>query len=140
MALITLIYGSSATDSFSETELVPLLQKAREKNSRLNVTGMLLYRDGNFLQVLEGEAETVEGLYETISKDPRHRSVLTFMKRTIPEREFSEWQMGFVNLGDVDASQLPGYSDYLDVPLDSDSFKQDGFAATFLGVFKQIVR
>lgn len=57
---IMLIYGSSSTDRFSEADLVPLLQQAREKNQRLNVTGMLLYRDGNFLQVLEGERETVD--------------------------------------------------------------------------------
>lgn len=139
--LTMLIYGSSATDRFSEADLVPLLQQAREKNQRLNVTGMLLYRDGNFLQVLEGERGTVEALYETIAKDPRHRSLLVFLKRPISEREFNEWEMGFANLAEVDADQLPGFTSYLETPLDSDQFSQEeGFAYTFLSVFKQIVR
>lgn len=138
---IMLIYGSSSTDRFSEADLVPLLQQAREKNQRLNVTGMLLYRDGNFLQVLEGERETVDSLYETIARDPRHRSLLVFLKRPITQRQFSDWQMGFANLRDVDVTQLPGYSSFMDTPLDSDRFRsEDGFAYMFMNVFRQIVR
>ena len=60
MSLITLIYGSAAVDPFTEPELIALLEKSRANNQSLGVTGMLVYRDGNFLQVLEGEAEQVD--------------------------------------------------------------------------------
>lgn len=139
MSLITLIYGSAAVEPFSEAELVALLEKAREKNRRLGITGMLLYRDGNFLQVLEGEAEAVDALLETIRRDPRHRGILVFLKRPLPQREFSDWEMGFVNLDSVSPEQLPGYSSYLNQPLDSPEFEKDGFAFTFLRVFKQMM-
>ena len=55
--MICLIYASSATKAMSQDELKALLAKARTNNQRDNITGMLLYNDGNFLQVLEGEAE-----------------------------------------------------------------------------------
>lgn len=139
MSLITLIYGSSAIDSFSEAELIALLEKSRANNQPLGVTGMLVYRDGNFLQVLEGEAEQVDALFTKISRDPRHRGILVFMRRALPQREFSDWSMGFVNLDTVNAEQIPGYSTYLNTPLTSAEFEQDGFAFTFLRVFKQMM-
>ncbi len=139
MTLITLIYGSSAVEPFSEADLVTLLAKSRENNHRLGVTGILLYQDGNFLQVLEGEDTTVAALYQTISADPRHRGILTFMKRPIPQREFSDWEMGFVNLDTTDAEQIPGYSPYLNLPLNAPEFQKEGFAATFIRVFKQMM-
>ena len=138
--LLMMIYGSSATENFSQDDLIPLLKQAREKNQRLNITGLLLYHDGNFMQALEGEKEAVETLFGVIQQDTRHRSILTFLKRSIARREFSDWSMGFVNLGSVDATELPGYSDYLDVPLNSEKFSDEGFAVSFLRVFKQVVR
>lgn len=138
--LITLIYGSSAVKPFSDAELVALLAQSRQKNERLNITGMLLYRDGNFLQVLEGDAAAVEALYETVAKDPRHHHVQTFLKRPITKRSFEEWQMGFVNLNTLDPATIPGYSSYLNEPLDSDRFKDETYAHTFLNVFKEAVR
>lgn len=139
MSLITLIYGSAAVDTFTEPELVALLEKSRANNQPLGITGMLVYRDGNFLQVLEGEAEQVDALFKKISRDPRHRGILIFMRRPLQQREFSDWSMGFVNLDTVNAEQIPGYSTYLNQPLNSPEFEQEGFAFTFLRVFKQMM-
>ena len=57
-----LVYASSALQPFTKPELQALLEQARQKNAKLGVTGMLLYKDGNFMQVLEGEKETVRKL------------------------------------------------------------------------------
>ena len=57
-----LVYVSSAVRPFSKSELVELLNVTRDNNSRLGVTGMLLYRDGNFMQVLEGGEPVVRAL------------------------------------------------------------------------------
>jgi len=56
MKLIQLIYVSAATNRFNPAELRELLRLARLKNQQLDVTGMLLYHEGSFLQVLEGPA------------------------------------------------------------------------------------
>lgn len=50
--MFSLTYVSSVVEPFSERELGELLPKSRENSRRLDITGMLLYKDGNFMQVL----------------------------------------------------------------------------------------
>jgi hypothetical protein len=110
-----IVYTSVEGHEMRPPQLADLLKAVREKNERLGVTGLLLYRDGVFLQVLEGERDTVEALYEKIEHDERHRNVLTFHAEPISEREFGEWAMGFRNLSEDDLEKvrdLPGYSDF----------------------------
>jgi hypothetical protein len=41
-----LVYFSSAKKPFTKLELQELLREARQKNPKLGVTGMLLYKEG----------------------------------------------------------------------------------------------
>ena len=107
-----LIYSSAAVNPFSEAELALLLSLARTNNERVAVTGMLLYHDGSFLQVLEGEALVLDALFVRIGRDKRHHRVLPLLKRDVEERRFGEWRMGFASLKNLPRN-LPGYSDYL---------------------------
>ena len=61
--LVAAVYVSSATRHLSEDENIGILRSAREHNEKSGVTGMLLYRDGNFMQVLEGPAGVVDSLF-----------------------------------------------------------------------------
>jgi len=123
--MLSLVYVSSATVPFTPDELVALLKKSHEKNARLGITGMLLYKEGNFMQVLEGEEAAVRELYETIRHDPRHHDVITLLEEEVPAREFSEWSMGFVDLKTVDVRDVPGYSAFLSTPLTGDAFAEN---------------
>ena len=71
-----LTYVSTATRPFSKADLSELMVKSHENNTRLDLTGMLLYTDGNFMQVLEGEEGDVRTLYEKISDDPRYKRAI----------------------------------------------------------------
>ncbi len=62
-----LVCVSSATRPFSGEDLRALLETCRKNNAGSGVTGMLLYRDGKFMQVLEGDEGTVRALYEGIA-------------------------------------------------------------------------
>jgi hypothetical protein len=106
------VYSSAAVAPFSEAQLTELLARARTKNDRLGVTGMLLYHDGSFLQVLEGEASVLEALFTAISADKRHHRVVALLRREVDERHFGDWRMGFASMKNLPAN-LPGYSDYL---------------------------
>jgi hypothetical protein len=86
---------------------------------------MLLYKDGNFMQVLEGPYEVVTRLYSTISADPRHYGVLELIRQQIDERAFGSWSMGFRNLEDKKLYQTPGYSMFLNEPLNAAGFQAD---------------
>jgi hypothetical protein len=111
MKLIQLIYASAAAKPFTAAELRELLRLARIKNERLNITGMLLYHRGSFLQVLEGPVSAVNPLLDTIEKDKRHDKVMLLLRREIEARNFADWKMGFVDLS-ARSQALPGFRDY----------------------------
>ena len=111
MKLIQLIYVSAALKLFTPAELRELLRLARIKNQRLDVTGMLLYHQGSFLQVLEGPAAAVDPLLETIGADQRHHKLMLLLRREIEARNFADWKMGFVDVA-AQAQALPGFRDY----------------------------
>jgi hypothetical protein len=98
--ILQLIYISTATQKLTPEDLKKILEDARPANQAKNITGMLLYRDGLFIQVLEGEPNMIETLYANIKKDTRHRNVHIVSEENIAEREFSEWTMGFRNVSD----------------------------------------
>ena len=133
-----LVYVSSAVRLWAEKELLDLLEKSRKNNQALGITGMLLYKEGSFMQFLEGPREKVMALMEKIKKDPRHRGVITLLQQEHPEREFPEWTMGFKM---VESDQLPGYSDFLNLPLTSEQFLMNPSKSLRLLLnFKNILR
>ena len=89
-----LLYVSSTKRNFPEAELRAILAKARAKNAALGITGLLLYMDGGFLQVLEGDRESVHSLYGIIARDSRHWDPKILFDEDAP-RNFVSWSMGF---------------------------------------------
>ncbi len=114
--LVEIVYSSRAAVPFDEGDLKALLAKARTKNAAQNVTGILLYHNGSFFQVLEGTEEAVQTVYERVQKDPRHDSLTLLRRRNIAEREFGDWAMAFMT-SSTRATQLraklEGYSDFM---------------------------
>ena len=108
-----LIYVSSAVNLFSDQQLKDLLEVSRRNNSERDLSGMLLYVDGNFIQVLEGEKADVLTIYDRVSRDPRHCGVITLLQGDITHRDFTDWSMGFRKLNKDSDTDLPGYNDFL---------------------------
>jgi hypothetical protein len=123
--MFRIIYSSAATAPFSEQQLEDLLQKSRRDNLAADITGMLLYKDGNFMQTLEGPVIAVRTLLEKIKSDPRHGDVTTLMEGPILERSFGSWSMGFKKITQETLSGLPGYHDTGDFSLMSSQFLQN---------------
>ena len=111
-SIIHLIYASVATQDFGTAELTELLQKAREENKRLGLTGMLLFSDGSFFQVLEGEPGPVNQLYEKITRDKRHTQCTLIIKEPIAKRSFENWGMGFSQVSTEELKNIPGLNDF----------------------------
>jgi len=108
-------YLSSAVTEFTKPQLRDLLERSRKNNDALNITGLLLYRGGNFMQVIEGDEKSVRSLYDKLSKDPRHKGIFKLFDEPVPDREFPEWSMAFQDLEVEDCSQVPGFSDFLEL-------------------------
>jgi hypothetical protein len=109
--LFTLVYLSTATTTFSEEEFKNILSISRENNSRVGVSGVLIYCDGNILQVLEGSKENVYGIYNKIYLDPRHTDLIVLQSRDIAARSFEDWSMGFKSSTKSEFDQIEGYLD-----------------------------
>jgi hypothetical protein len=120
--MFSLVYVSAAVTWFSEGQLRGLLTQCRARNAQAGITGMLLYKDGNFMQALEGEEAAVRALVERIAADRRHQGMVTLYTGHSEERQFGDWTMGFADLT-APAGDLPeGYSAFLDAPLTAPAF------------------
>lgn len=101
-----LVYVSSAVQGLTDADLEVVLAKARERNQRLGITGVLLYDDGDFFQYLEGSAEALDEVYAHIVQSPQHRSILQLVRGPIAARHFGSWSMGFVKVPKSELLQL----------------------------------
>ena len=136
--LIQLIYASAATAPFSHDELRALLEKSRSYNSAHQLSGLLLYHESSFLQVLEGPANEVEKLEARIRLDTRHHHYLQMVRRPIETREFPDWSMAFRDVG-LRPEDLPeGFSEFLQKGNDESVFANAGRARTLLLAFKKV--
>ena len=106
-------YVSTEAVKFSEETLVALLSEARNANTDRHLTGLLLYREGSFYQVLEGSETAVMATFQEIEGDPRHKEVRILFHGETDAREFADWEMGFLNLDRVDLDTLSGFSDFM---------------------------
>jgi len=113
MDLISTVYISAAIAPFTPPELVELLRISREKNAEHGLTGMLLYNDGNFMQVLEGPPASVDALMANIRRDPRHIRVTVLLRKKVEARTFGQWQMAFRNTRELSPLELKEVSGFL---------------------------
>ncbi|WP_083960671.1 phosphate-starvation-inducible PsiE family protein [Methylomonas lenta] len=101
--MIRLVYMSHAVKPFSTDELMSLLRQCRIGNEANGITGVLLYFNECFVQVLEGNEEEVNKAFQKLKRDPRHQNIVELERSYIKVREFPNWSMGFEEL---DLTQL----------------------------------
>lgn len=119
--LYELLYTSCADREFNQQDLLNLLQQAREHNHQTGITGLLVYHQREFMQLLEGEESVVRGLWQRIFHDPRHRSPQIMHEEPIDQRSFPEWSMAFLaEHNKIDPEISRSLSNYLDnrIPLE----------------------
>jgi hypothetical protein len=109
----TTVYTSTATRDLTDDDLAELLRQCVRNNERAGLTGMLLYRDGRFMQVLEGPDDAVRDVFAVIAADARHAEVRLLLDEPIGDRAFPAWGMAFRTVDDETARQLDGYDDFL---------------------------
>ncbi|MCD6059825.1 MAG: hypothetical protein K0S16_136 [Moraxellaceae bacterium] len=110
--MLSLVYVSHATREFGPADLDALLAQSRRNNLRAGITGMLIYRDGDFLQFLEGPEDAVRATWWRIARDPRHGGAMVLDESKVEERSFGNWSMGFRRL--CDQARPEGFVDFFD--------------------------
>jgi hypothetical protein len=107
-----LVYISQAQENMTLTTLVVLLMQARALNERHQVTGALVYGDGQFMQVMEGEEAVVKDLYARVAQDARHYNVRTLAEGPLATRSFAQWSMAFGEVPTAEFEVLRRVAEY----------------------------
>lgn len=119
------IYSSESAKPMLSDDLEDILQHARSSNASKNLTGALVYADGMFLQILEGDAAAVQGLMAKITSDVRHEAVTVLKAVEIPSRIFSDWNMAYVSATSQQIAQWAGLCANAETPLVLAGLRQD---------------
>ena len=126
---------------FTTRKLVALLGKSRANNKASGITGMLLFRGGNFMQVLEGSPDALGATLERIRRDPRHHDITVIGDFMVPQRSFADYQMGFAHLDDPEVTKVPGFTEFLGNDFHAPAVMANpSFAMTMLRHFKDYTR
>jgi hypothetical protein len=107
-----LVYVSAEKVPMDKKELNAILNVSRSNNASLGVTGVLLYQNGSFLQVLEGNKAQVNNLFDKIATDERHYRIAKVKTFTTDERVFDEWSMGYADITQEELDSLEGFNDF----------------------------
>jgi len=96
----TIVYTSEYVNTSDNSDLDNIIQEASNRNKTSNITGVLLFHNNNFLQVLEGKDEDVDFIFNKIKNDTRHKNIDLFITEEIEKRAFPNWEMRLFDLND----------------------------------------
>jgi hypothetical protein len=99
--MIQVLYSSKTKTDISQNEINDILEVSRKNNQKNKVTGILLYRNREFLQLLEGERINVYYTLKKIMEDQRHTNVNVFYENEIQKSLFNNWSMAFKSESDL---------------------------------------
>jgi hypothetical protein len=93
-----LIYLSRAQSHVGFADVAAIGRVASLRNRAFKVTGLLLYGNGCFMQMLEGPEDCVDALLDTIQSDSRHHHLEVVLERMTDTRFYPDWSMGVYNI------------------------------------------
>lgn len=108
-SLFSLVYTSTASRPLAKSDLENILGSARTRNLQEQVTGLLLFTDGKFMQYLEGPSAGVLKIFDIVKKSSLHQDIVEISRQSVERREYGDWSMAF--LADVDAHVVPSAMD-----------------------------
>jgi hypothetical protein len=88
--LLRIAYVSRAAAHIGAAETYEIVRGAHNRNQRNGLTGALLFADGHFVQVIEGDPFHVRHRFERIAADTRHEAVTLRLEQAVPERLFAD--------------------------------------------------
>lgn len=103
-------YLSTAIGVLRADELDRIYLRAKAANAGAGITGLMLFHEGVFLQVLEGPAAGVASLMERIRRDKRHAGIVVLENGAVSERAFPDSPMQFVAARNLSAGEKQAFS------------------------------
>ncbi|MEO0973934.1 MAG: BLUF domain-containing protein [Pseudomonadota bacterium] len=97
--LLRLTYISRYNTHNEPGELQRILAQAQENNTRVGITGVLIFNHNFFLQSIEGRRPLINDLLRKLTHDPRHFSLQVIEAREIDQRRWTGWSMNYLTPG-----------------------------------------
>ncbi|MFQ5623167.1 MAG: BLUF domain-containing protein [Paracoccaceae bacterium] len=91
--LVTFAYVSDARPGLSPFEIGQIVRQAWSNNLAHEISGLLIFSDGRFQEVIEGPHEHVLRLVARIVADGRHNNIEVKRFERIAERTFDGWKI-----------------------------------------------
>lgn len=97
MSYLQIVYESQASESLTEADVLEILRKSQVCNNRAGISGLLVFKDGRFLQFIEGPPQEVKALYARITEDPRHRDLRLLNETGSDSLLMPTWAMAYTS-------------------------------------------
>ena len=98
-----LIYKSRSVQPLNWDIVRDITNRSESNNDSVGVTGVLLASRSHFLQVLEGNFESVNSIFRRIARDERHSDLSVISFSVVDARLFGSW--GMRGIGAFDFNQ-----------------------------------
>ncbi len=109
-------YVSTAHTDLQAQGVKDIMTETLKNNNRQKVTGILLYNERNFFQLLEGEKQTIQDIYKKITLDPRHQDIIKFLEKPVFRPPFDGYMADFItDTNKYDKVELKHYLLYIEV-------------------------
>lgn len=72
-----------------------MMRDFKKNNFEHGITGLLIYSEGSFLQLIEGDEKPIDRLMKLIQKDKIHHSLIILAQAKTELRIFPAWSMGY---------------------------------------------
>jgi hypothetical protein len=103
MQLVMYISDYARSLDHLNDDLRDILQTSQINNSAQDITGVLFFDNGKFIQILEGNVNNLDALMGHIQQDERHKNVKLLINEPIEKREILDWNMKAFDLAEHDA-------------------------------------
>lgn len=96
-----LVYKSRCNGVATWDMVNSILASSTRNNAANGITGVLVATETHFLQILEGEFNSVNATFERIARDTRHDTLQLINFTNITNRKFGDWAMHGIGLFDL---------------------------------------
>lgn len=90
----TICYISNFSDNLTKSGIDDLIENVNISNNNNDITGLLIVRNKHFFQILEGENDKINNLYDKIKQDLRHKDLFKLLDARIEDRIFKDYNSG----------------------------------------------
>lgn len=109
-------YVSTAQIDLQDQGVNEIMNQTNLFNKLEDISGILLYNERNFFQLIEGEQNIIQELYAKISRDPRHSNIIKFLEKPVNKPPFDGYLTDFItDTKKCNEADLRMYLHYIEV-------------------------